>query len=108
MTDVDGSSPMFRAVVLNARRRAEYYAKFRAAGAAWLLECRDLWDSEDDDAGVYFTDCSSERGVDTCIRELDPLTDRVLGIYDLSKPLDEQGVGLTLEEWQARRKKPGR
>jgi hypothetical protein len=37
---------------INPRRRAERYGPFRASGAAWMLECRDLRDSEGEDGGA--------------------------------------------------------
>lgn len=95
-------SPITHAVKLNSKRCARYYAEFKAAGAMWMLECRDLWDSEDEDAGVYFVDCSSTRAVNNFIMKMNRFSDRLLGIYDLTKPLIEQGPGLTLEEWKAR------
>jgi hypothetical protein len=98
----NSSSPLLRATRLNAARRAASFARFRDAGAAWMVECRDLWDSEDDDAGVYFEEFADGYKMNEFIEGLDPSSDRILGIYDLSKPLDPQGPGLTLEEWLAR------
>lgn len=105
MAKKKSTSPLVRAIRLNAKRRVEKYAEFKKAGAKWMMECRDLWDSEDEDAGVYFVDCASENVVRRRAREMDPMSDRILGIYDLSKPLAKQGPGLTLEEWKARREK---
>jgi len=96
------SNPLLHAVRLNAKRREERYAEHRAAGKAWLIECRDLWDSEDEDAGVYFVGCADAAAVTRHINGLDPSSDRVLGIYDLSKPLAPQGPGITQEEWKVR------
>ena len=101
MTDPD-SNPLLHAVRLNAQRREERYAEHRAAGKAWMIECRDLWDSEDEDAGVYFVPCADAAAVTRYIKGLDPATDRVLGIYDLSKPLTPQGPGITEDVWRAR------
>jgi hypothetical protein len=102
MTDSAESNPLWRAVQLNARRRERRYAEHRAAGKAWMIECRDMWDAEDDDAGVYFVGCADAAAVTRYLNDLDPSSDRVLGIYDLSKPLVPQGPGLTREEWKAR------
>jgi hypothetical protein len=102
MPGAEPSNPLWRAVQINARRRAERCGEFRAAGAAWMLECRDLWDSEDEDAGVYFVSCVDDRAVERRLGELDPASDRLLGIYDLSKPLEPQGPGLTAAEWRSR------
>lgn len=91
---------MMRAIRLNDKRCKQYYAEFKAKGAKWMVECRDLWDSEDDDAGVYFVDCASEKAVTKTVLEMKKReTDKVLGIYDLSKPLVEQGPGITAMEW---------
>lgn len=102
MAESDESNPMLRAIELNAKRRVVRYAELRAEGASWMLECRDLWDSEDEDAGVYFAGCADGREVGEFIRGMDRSSDRLLGIYDLSKPLAGQGPGLTLQEWLAR------
>lgn len=96
------SNPLWRAIRINAERRGERYAEFRQAGAAWMAECRDLWDSEDDDAGVYFVEFADGYALRTFIAGLEAASDRILGIYDLAKPLDPQGPGLTMEEWLAR------
>jgi hypothetical protein len=64
MTD-DESNPLLHAVRLNAKRREERYAEHRAAGKAWLIECRDLWDAEDEDAGVYFVGGAGWHGART-------------------------------------------
>jgi len=93
---------MLHAIELNSQRLVTRFAECKNSGAMWLLECRDLWDSEDEDAGVYFVECSSGYAVNNFIKKMDPLSDRILGIYDLSKPLKNQGAGLTLEEWKVR------
>jgi hypothetical protein len=93
---------ILRAIELNSSRRAKRFAEFKNSGASWMLECRDLWDSEDDDAGVYFVNCRTGYEVDDFIKNLDGLSDKILGLYDLSKPLADQGPGITLEDWKTR------
>lgn len=96
------SNPFLHAIQINAKRRVKRFDEFKAAGASWMIECRDLWDSEDEDAGVYFVDCATKHDVNAFIKRMDPSSDRILGIYDLSKPLANQVLGLTLEQWMAR------
>jgi hypothetical protein len=95
-------NPLLHAIELNSKRCSERFGEFKAAGAMWMIECRDLWDSEDEDAGVYFVECKNGYEVNDFIKKMDALSDRILGIYDLSRPLNDQGPGLTLDEWKAR------
>ena len=89
------------ALRLNDQRRKVRYAELRAEGARWMLECRDLWDAEDDDGGVYFSGCANGVEVNAAIAGMDPSSDRLMGVYDLTRPLDEQGPGLTVQQWLA-------
>ena len=99
MREEEPSGPLMRAIEINAVRRAERYAAFRAGGATWMAECRDLWDAEDDDAGVYFAEFADGYALREFIAGLDPASDRILGICDLSRSLESQGPGLTVDEW---------
>jgi len=107
---VSGADWLDEALRRNNERRAVRYAEAAAAGAAYLVECRDLWDASDDDAGVYFVACHAETEVDALVAQ-DPLRDGdgvvrgpgdpVMGIYSVPHPLDAQGPGLTPAEWRA-------
>jgi hypothetical protein len=89
------------AVQINQRRRLQKYWEGREKGAAWLVECRDMWDAMDEDAGAYFVFCANEQEVEEALRQrpLDSPDDRVLGIYRLDRPLDSQGPGIRPEDW---------
>jgi hypothetical protein len=92
---------LLNAIALNVARRKEEFAEFRATGAAWMLECRDLWDGEDEDAGVYFVSHKSATEVSDYLNRMNEDSDRVLGIYSLARPLEEQGPGLKAAQWFA-------
>ncbi|HRE30251.1 MAG TPA: hypothetical protein PK954_26655 [Anaerolineales bacterium] len=94
---------MLQALKLNRGRRAVNHAEAAQAGAAYLVECRDLWDAHDTDAGVYFVPCATEAEVTALVNqhnETDP-NDRILGIYRVDAPIEPQGPGLTREAWLA-------
>jgi hypothetical protein len=96
-------SPLLSAVELNDQRRQEKFATARANGQMWLAECRDLGDADDHDAGVYFKACPDEATVDSivaCFTD-DNAFDRLLGVFDVRKPLAEQGGGITRAQWLA-------
>lgn len=90
-----------RALRLNAEGRAGAFAGAASAGAMWLVECRDLWDASDEDAGVFYQPCADDAGVDRLLAEYaDGEWHSVLGIYDVRRPLEAQGPGLRPESWR--------
>lgn len=92
---------MLEALELNARRRRECFAEAEAGGAAYLVECRDLWDAFERDGGVYFEACADAVEVDALIAAFDGQGwSAILGIYNLRHPLDGQGAGLDVEGWR--------
>jgi hypothetical protein len=102
--DKDSSDPAFdlaAAVKLNRERLERSFGRAAARGQRWLLECRDLGDAFDSDAGVYFVECADDAAVAQVVARCTDANpyDRLLGIYDLRKPLDPQGPGLTRAEW---------
>ena len=94
---------MSDAIALNRKKLENRASRARQKGNRWLVECGDLWDAHDEDAGVYFVECVDEQAVhDTIVNKgPDNDSDRVLGIFDLERPLDEQGGGVTREAWMA-------
>ena len=100
----DGDACDLAAVVENNRNRlAEKLTDAHAAGARWVVECRDMWAARDGGAGVYFVVCKTSRQVDRIVsrcRGGAPDT-RLLGVFEVSQPLDAQWPGLTLEQWRA-------
>ena len=110
MNSEDGTSADFIGIVdANRKRLTEVITEVRPTGCKWVVECRDMWDAHDDDAGVYFVPCKTDRDVDriakSCIGD-NPHT-RLLGVLDVSRALDEQWPGLTLDQWKARRAADG-
>lgn len=79
------------------------FAEAERAGAAYLVECRDLWDAHEADGGVYFVPCDTAAAVTTIALEFtnDNPNDRLLGVYVIAKPLLPQGPGLTRAQWPA-------
>jgi len=86
---------------LAAAERKRLYGKFRASGAAWMLECRDMWHGLEEDAGEYFLPFANVAEVSDFVNRMNEDSDRVLGIYSLTKPLEEQGPGLSAAQWFA-------
>lgn len=84
-----------RALHLSRAARERRYAEGKAQGAAYMLECRDMWDADDQDAGVFFTLHKSREEAVARIREMakTPDHERVLAVYDLRQPLLPQGPG---------------
>ncbi len=84
--------------------RESHFAKAQAEGGRWLLECRDMWDAFDDDGGVYFQAMPDDLSARREARDIqaNPKDKRLLGAYDLTRPLAEQGPGLKLEEFLER------
>src|SRR4051812_8002789 len=102
MSEANEEHPMSKAIALNYERLKVRFEEARLAGAAWLVECRDLYDAFDADAGVYFQPCVSESEVDELVaRSQGKSAERVLAIYSLSHPVNTQGVGLKPDEWLA-------
>jgi hypothetical protein len=93
---------------LAARRRAEAFRRGTALRATYVLECRDLGDPEAEDGGLFFAFLRTEAEVDAAVAELGESHpyERLLGVFDLGRPLAEQGSGLTRDEWLARRTDP--
>jgi hypothetical protein len=60
-----------------------------------MLECRDMWDADEQDAGVFFTLHKTREEAVARIREMakTPDHERVLAVYDLRQPLQPQGAG---------------
>lgn len=101
MPEEDHENGLKHALQINRERRALRHAEAAGAGAAWLVECRDLWDAHDEDAGVYFVACATDDDVTGLVGRLDDdnPNDRILGIYRISEPITPQGPGLTRAQW---------
>ncbi|MBS2037828.1 hypothetical protein JST97_22780 [bacterium] len=84
--------------------RQSHFAKGQAKGARWLLECRDMWDAFDEDGGVYFVLMMDDLSARREARDIQayPKDKRLLAAYDLTRPLEEQGAGLNLEDFLER------
>lgn len=89
------------AAKLNRERLEKRFNSADRRSHQWLVECRDLGDAFDKDAGVYFVACENESTVNQLIANKtdDNMYDRVLSIFDLRNPLSAQGVGVTRAEW---------
>ena len=98
------SSWLLNAVRKSDERRQVRFTEGQQQGMLWMLECRDMWDASDDDGGVYFSLCKSAADVTAIAQHLNGTNtdDRLLGIYDLSKLLIQQGAGISRSEWLAR------
>lgn len=103
--DIDDDPPfdMYESVRRNRERLERRFEMARAKGLRWLVECRDLGDAFDEAAGVYFVDCPDDAAVEQIVIRCtdDNPYDRVLGIFDLHRPLPEQGGGLNRASWLA-------
>lgn len=88
------------AVALNWQQLQQRYSEAQKSGAAWLVECRDMYDAVEDDAGIYFEPCSDAAAVDKMVADFDSRFTKILGIYSLRKPLESQGTGLTVSQWK--------
>ena len=91
------------------RNRERLRARFAAADRSrvrWLVECRDLGDAFEADAGVFFSECADDAAVDALAARFteEHPANRILGIFDLARPLEEQKGGLTRDEWLQRRR----
>jgi hypothetical protein len=102
--DDDARFDPIAAIHENRQRLEKRFATAASGGQKWLVECRDLGDAFDADAGVYFVECPDDAAVDQLVAQCtdDNPYDRLLGIYDLRQPLDPQGPGLTRASWMAR------
>ena len=103
MAEEHTESSLEHAVRLNRERRVTQHAKAAREGVVWLVECRDLWDSPDEDQGVYFVPCALEAEVTVLAERFDDENpnDRILGIYRVWEPVVPQGPGLTRAQWLA-------
>jgi hypothetical protein len=96
-----------QAVSYNYNRLENRFAEAREAGQRWVVECRDLWDANDADAGVYFDLRENAEAVDKLVSHSQnrQAYTSVLGIFDTQQPLRDQGCGFTVKEWERKRKK---
>jgi hypothetical protein len=95
MAESSGIDWMSKALAYNSERRKVRFMEAQQTGAAWLVECRDLYDSSDADAGVYFEACYTESDVDKMVARMDGMTpERILGIYSLARAVELLGPGL--------------
>ncbi|MBA4189093.1 MAG: hypothetical protein C0467_13930 [Planctomycetaceae bacterium] len=97
----DSPFDLLAAIKRNRERLEQRFASAVASGHRWLVECRDLGDAFDPDAGVYFVECADDAAVDQVAARCtdDNPYDRLLGIFDLRRPLCEQAGGLTRTAW---------
>ena len=106
MSDEDEPQQNLGEIIASNRERLEQVmAEARSAGGKWVVEFRDMWDSQDSDGGVYFVVCKTDRAVDRVAYHCGTsgLQERLLGVFDVSRTPDEQWPGLTLDQWHARR-----
>ena len=85
----------------NALRRQKRFKQAHQTDAQWFVECRDLGDAFDRDAGIYFCTYDTIEEVDQCVAQRPPTNpyDRIMGIYHLAIPIDQQEPGLSREQW---------
>lgn len=90
-----------RALHLSRQARERRYSEGKGEGAIYMLECRDMWDADDQDAGVFFTLHKTREQAVARIREMQKTPDheRVLAVYDLRQPLLSQGPGLSPQQF---------
>jgi len=102
----DHDRPWADAAHINWERLQRRFADAPGRGARWLCNCRDLWDAGDRDGGEYFVECADEAAVDRVVADCpeDSRWKRLMGIFDLGRPLHEQPVmGISRAQWIARR-----
>lgn len=101
----DSPFDLFAVIQGNRERLEKQFVSAAAGGSRWLIECRDLSDAFDSDGGVYFVECVDEAAVDAVVARCtaDNPYDRLLGIFDLRRPLAEQGAGMSRAAWIAAR-----
>jgi hypothetical protein len=99
---------LLAAVRRNRERLEQRFASARERGQRWLAECRDLGDAFDEAAGVYFVECPDDAALERVVVRCaeDNPYDRLLGIFDLSRPLEAQGGGLTRAQWLSGKRPP--
>ena len=105
MTDDNSSGGgLHEAVKLNRQRLERRFTSTDRSRVRWLVECRDLGDAYAEDAGVYFVECVDDRAVDDVVERCTDTNpyERILGIFNLERPLAEQGGGLTRAQWLER------
>lgn len=90
---------MQKSLAIARERRKVRYIEAKEQGCHWLLECRDMLDAFDDDAGLYFELFKTRKEVDEKVGKSGG-SQKVMGIYDLSLPLREQGSGITAADWE--------
>jgi hypothetical protein len=93
-----------RGLELNRATPEARFEKARRAGAAYLVECRDVYDAvfvhDCADRGVYYEELGDAAAVDALAVILgNNAWNCILAIYDLSRPLAEQGPGLARDDW---------
>ena len=86
------------ALTIARERRKVRYAEAKEQGYSYMLECRDMYDAFDNDAGVYFSFCNTRTEVIEKIKKGNG--DPIIGIYDLSQPLKKQGAGIAPKDWE--------
>lgn len=93
------------AIRRNRARLEKLFAEADPQATRFLAECRDLGDTHDEDAGVYFVRLRDEAAVTELLTTRlvpDNHYDKLLAIYDLTQPLAGQGPGQKRDEWLAR------
>ncbi len=88
-----------------AKSLTDRFAEAQVGGHRWLLECRDMWDAHDDDMGVYYKPVDDDAAVDACAMHFDEKNnfDRLVAVWDLSKPLAGQSSGISPNDWRKSR-----
>ena len=109
MVHEEAAQPSLEKIVASNRERLEQVlGEAQVAGGKWVVECRDLWDVRGSDGGVYFVICKRDSEVDRIARRCrEDQSERLLGVMDASRSLDEQWPGLTRQQWLARRAAEG-
>jgi len=90
---------LLKSFAIAGERRGVRYIEAKEQGYRWMLECRDMWDAYDEDAGLYFETYKTRAEVDAKV-EKSSGDQKVMGIFDLSLPLNDQGVGVTSDDWE--------
>ena len=75
------------------------FFKAKKQGYRWMLVCRDMYDAFDDDGGVYFKTFKTRNNVDEMVTKSGG-DQKVMGIYDLNLPFDEQYPGMKTKDWE--------
>ncbi len=91
------------AVRINTARLEKAFAEADRETYRYLVECRDMYDAHDHDAGVYcrlVRDAAEVTHLLMTTLSLGPTHDKLLGIYDLRRPFTEQS-GIKRAAWLA-------